>query len=487
MSIFEERELWEDFRYTFRNLDNYLKGADFQFNTEVAELAHVISLLNVISKRYSAVLSQEEQTILTDRIEAGVSRLIMLDQGYLLSLYYFERNYPGNPDAAITRAQTFVSSIRPLFEIAADRVPMDGTTWKYFLRDLSNFTFGLKRIIEKSQEPLKGKLLFLLVSVIHSTGSLCKTLERVKIDKGQELLIKARASFKITTDYLLKLLDTGELDNYLSSSPGLALYLNRVLSEDFPEAYKISFAPVKALVDKHISQIDYTKITERTKSFEVLNLAETGAPLPATLKVSTRYSPLAFLASGYIRLTNGADFLGVLPIKDGSSEEVTVDDINSFYEVRKIKNVPANVLPLTLRENFIKVSFGEIIGEPFVQKDWGGEFLDLFSNRVQLNKGRVNSAFMFKGKGLKTKLTLAHCGKNGDQILRLFKIPAKVYVIQHVNEIDPSVREFTKIISETMARQRGENLHYCFIDGADTYRVLRAYNRINDDGSEINR
>ena len=269
MNIFEKRELWKDFRFAFRNLDTYLRGAEFKFNTEVAELAHVISLLNVILKRYGTILSEEEKSIIKERIAAGISRLIMLNQGYILSLYYFSRNYPDGPDAAITRAQTFISALRPLFELAADSVPIDGTDWKYFVRDLENFTRGLKTIAKKSEEPQKGRLIFLLVSVIHSAGSLCKSLENVKKYKVQELLNKAKNSCKIASDCLLELKNSGNLDYYLSNSAGLVLYLCRVLSEEFPVFNKALFTPLKEQVDKIKTHIDYAKLHERTKSFEV--------------------------------------------------------------------------------------------------------------------------------------------------------------------------------------------------------------------------
>ncbi len=42
-------------------------------------------------------------------------------------------------------------------------------------------------------------------------------------------------------------------------------------------------------------------------------------------------------------------------------------------------------------EEKVKEAFAEIIGEPTVPKDWGGERSDLFSSRVELDGKRISS------------------------------------------------------------------------------------------------
>ena len=164
----------------------------------------------------------------------------------------------------------------------------------------------------------------------------------------------------------------------------------------------------------------------------------------------------------------------------GVCKELQVDDIDSFIEVSKVKpSEVANLIPLDLDEEFIKNSLAEIIGETFVQKDWGGELGDLFSTRIKFRGHRISTAFMFKGKGLRKKLTIADCGKNGDQILRLLKLPARLFIVQHVGEIDFTVREQLEMATETKARQTGKALYYCLMDGVDTARVLLAYGKLD--------
>ena len=119
-----------------------------------------------------------------------------------------------------------------------------------------------------------------------------------------------------------------------------------------------------------------------------------------------------------------------LQTSNGDCIELQVDDIDSFIEVQKVE--PSEVeklIPLNLNETFIKNSLAEIIGEVYVPKDWGGELGDLFTARIILNGNRIPTAFMLKGKGLRKKLTIADCGKNGDQILRLLKLPARLFIV----------------------------------------------------------
>ena len=85
-------------------------------------------------------------------------------------------------------------------------------------------------------------------------------------------------------------------------------------------------------------------------------------------------------------------------------------------------------MPLMLTEEYMKHSFASIIGESFVQSKLICELGDLFTT-IFLHYGiRINSTFIFKGKGIRTKLTIANCGKNDDPILRLVKLPAQLFL-----------------------------------------------------------
>jgi len=81
--------------------------------------------------------------------------------------------------------------------------------------------------------------------------------------------------------------------------------------------------------------------------------------------------------------------------------------------------VDLSALP-DIPERQIKEAFAEIIGEPTIPKDWGGERSDLFSDRVRLDGKRISTALMLKGPAQFAPLTPAGLGKNGDQIDRVF-------------------------------------------------------------------
>ena len=164
----------------------------------------------------------------------------------------------------------------------------------------------------------------------------------------------------------------------------------------------------------------------------------------------------------------------------GVCKELQIDDIDSFNKVLNVEpSEVVKLIPLDLREKFIKNSLAGIIGETYVPKDWGGELGDLFTTRVIFRGHRISTAFMLKGKGLRKKLTIADCGKNGDQILRLLKLPARLFIVQHISEIDTTVREQLAMVTEMKARQTCKTLYYCLMDGVDTARVLLAYGTID--------
>ena len=158
---------------------------------------------------------------------------------------------------------------------------------------------------------------------------------------------------------------------------------------------------------------------------------------------------------------------------------ISVDDVDSFAEVKKIeRETVEKIIPLNIAESEIKRFLAEIIGETYTQRDWGGEKSDLFTTRLKIKGRRIPSAFLLKGSGTKGKLTIKKCGKNGDQILRLVDEPARLFIVQHIDEIDSAVtRLLEKLVSEK-ARGR-QKLYYCIIDGLDTARIFMAYGKMN--------
>ncbi len=157
--------------------------------------------------------------------------------------------------------------------------------------------------------------------------------------------------------------------------------------------------------------------------------------------------------------------------------EIFVDDIDSFSRVKQVppKEV-ADSVPLNLAERKVKRALAGIIGEKFIPKDWGGETSDLLTSRVVVDGGRITAAFLLKGPSV-GRLTIAKCGKNGDQILRLVREPATLFVVQHVGEIASDVREMLRTFACRESRKGGRTILYCVIDGVDTARILRAYRK----------
>jgi len=152
--------------------------------------------------------------------------------------------------------------------------------------------------------------------------------------------------------------------------------------------------------------------------------------------------------------------------------EVDVEKIDSFSKINGISR--SAVKEVMLSEDQIQTKLEKILAEPHHKKDWGGETNDLYTSNLIINGERYRAAFLLKGSGTKGTLTIAKCGVNGDQIQRLFKCPADIFVIQHVSEIDEAVVEEArqKTIAVRFANPRAQ---FCIIDGIDTQRLMLSY------------
>jgi hypothetical protein len=154
---------------------------------------------------------------------------------------------------------------------------------------------------------------------------------------------------------------------------------------------------------------------------------------------------------------------------------LTIDDIDSFAEVRHVvRESVKQQLPLEASEAQIKHLFHSIVEDPFPKKDWGGEQNDIFTSRLVLDGQRRYAAFFLKGPATKGKLTIAKCGKNGDQLQRLFQSPAEIFIIQYNGEVDERVIEEAKQKVENL-RSRGREAVFTVVDGYDTARLMLAY------------
>ena len=99
-----------------------------------------------------------------------------------------------------------------------------------------------------------------------------------------------------------------------------------------------------------------------------------------------------------------------LPIR----ERLFVEDIDSFRNVRDVN--PAMVAHtlkkgrLERSEDEIQLALEQILDVPFHKNDWGGEINDLYSANVVVNGERIDTAFLLKGKGLRSReMQIADC------------------------------------------------------------------------------
>jgi len=184
---------------------------------------------------------------------------------------------------------------------------------------------------------------------------------------------------------------------------------------------------------------------------------------PTSLKhLPTKFSPRV-PAAGPLRVTIRGIRVRIT--------EITVDDIDQFAAVKKIKSASERVIS----ESAFKRGIQRILREGGKFQDWGGEPNDLFTTKVRLKGKRVATAFAFKGPGTSGVLTPAKLGKNGDQIQRLFLSPADIFIIQYHGQIGQAVVEQMKAFATINSVREGKHVWYGTIDGDDTRRVLAAY------------
>lgn len=164
----------------------------------------------------------------------------------------------------------------------------------------------------------------------------------------------------------------------------------------------------------------------------------------------------------------------LVPRKAIDIKHLTIDEIDSFGKVKDVQ-LAAGTENIPILEETFQKGLQQILGEEGKFNDWGGEGDDLFSNRLILGGSRMNVAFGLKGRGTRGKLTPKKLGKQGDQIQRLFRAPAEVFLIQYWGQIDESVTDQMKTIATAKSALEGRRIYYGEIDGQDTLRILKAY------------
>jgi hypothetical protein len=152
---------------------------------------------------------------------------------------------------------------------------------------------------------------------------------------------------------------------------------------------------------------------------------------------------------------------------------ITIDDIDSFDRVSRIRVEPREYTKMV--ESRFKNGIAKILGEAGKFKDWGGERNDLYTSRVRISGRRLPAAFAFKGVGTRGILTPRLMGKNGDQIQRLFKTAAYVFIVQYWGQVAESVVEQMAEFAKAKSATEGSLVFYGVIDGGDSNRLVKAY------------
>lgn len=172
----------------------------------------------------------------------------------------------------------------------------------------------------------------------------------------------------------------------------------------------------------------------------------------------------------------------------GRAIHITVDDIDSFSRVKRIRpdDVPQNLAPGRLPEDVFKNGLENILGERTRLKDWGGENLDLYSTNLKIKGKRRAVGIALKGPAKSGALTPGKMGKNGDQIGRLFSQAVDVAIVQYEGDIAISVPSLMDKLAREKARSEEKNIYYCLINLLDSYRLRLAYPKAFKDALKNN-
>ena len=154
--------------------------------------------------------------------------------------------------------------------------------------------------------------------------------------------------------------------------------------------------------------------------------------------------------------------------------EILPEDIEQFSKMREVRIQSASEWMDAMKfvpEQTVKESFAALLADS-TKKDWGGEASDHFSANVEVKGRRRTASFLLKGPSQFREMTLEMCGKRGDQIDRMVDTGADISIVQHAHQIGPVVRKTLRALTILPG---GSLRKYCLIDGAATYRILKAY------------
>jgi len=173
------------------------------------------------------------------------------------------------------------------------------------------------------------------------------------------------------------------------------------------------------------------------------------------------------------------------PLIQTKDLRVYIEQIDSFTNVKNVSAKDINhtlskTERLEISEDKVQLAIESILNLKFHQNDWGGETNDLYTANVVIDGERRQAAFLLKGNGTKSKeMQIKNCGKNGNQIVRLFGNSADLFIIQYIGPISEDVVKSAE--THTIAlRALGKKANFCIINGQDTARLLGTYNHLEE-------
>jgi hypothetical protein len=152
----------------------------------------------------------------------------------------------------------------------------------------------------------------------------------------------------------------------------------------------------------------------------------------------------------------------------------TIDEFDNFPNISEVSsNEVLEYSHSAFLEDDVEDAFLEALGEPYKEPHSGSETRDLFTDKLQIDGRRLSTVIMFKGRSVRVPLSIDQCGTKGTQLLKLAKNnSAECFVVQHVNKIEPEVRE--ALTDHVLMNTNFFNVYLVFIDGTDTARFLKS-------------
>lgn len=162
-----------------------------------------------------------------------------------------------------------------------------------------------------------------------------------------------------------------------------------------------------------------------------------------------------------------SQFVPTLELRPEEIEQFAGMDETWFPSKAEFKRM-AMVPELAIKELICR-----LLSEHSVPSDWGGEESDVLSANLVVDGRRHTGAFLLKGPARFHPMKPTDLGKNGDQLYRLFNIPAQIYVVQHCHTIGAAVRKQAEAFA--LARSFVAPCQVVFMDGITTARLLQAH------------